>query len=578
LFNKYYQQELKFLRKLAVEFSKTHPVAAPMLRGPTPDPDVERLLEGVAFLNGMLSEKLDDDFPELIHGLMDIVFPHYLRPIPSMSVVLFEAKPSLKESLVVPAGTSLASVPVDGTPCMFRTGFETEVHPLQFLSLSIKGKEGETGFMTMTLELSGLTLSQWKPKCLPFLLGGTVSQAQDLFALLYGYLRRIVIKPVDRGGTTCVLTPDHLVSVGFDPANPLLPFPMRSFAGYRLVQEYFTFPGKFLFMELRGWEKWQDRGEGTKFEITFDFLPSSIPYPAIEANNLALSATPVINLFEVQAEPAMLDHHTDRIKVRPGSKQAGHFQVYNVEKVVGYTQGNVKGTEYLPLELFTSSRENNAIYQVIRSRSAIDESPAVFLSFPYGSSGSELEPQTLSIQLTCTNGSLPEGLKLGDICVQTSDSPELLNFRNIIPPTPSIDPLLDKTALWKFLAHLSLNYLSIMNLENLKEMLRLYMFQEGRDRSVVAGNLRIIDGISDVSVTPVRRLVKGSFVMGQEIQVTANKNYFAGLGGLYLFGTVLNHFFGVYSAMHTFTRFTLRESATGETFRWSERMGTKPLI
>ena len=113
MFNKYYQQQLQNLRELTREFSKVHPAIAPMLSGTTSDPDVERLLEGVAFLTGLLHRKLDDEFPEIIHGLMDIIFPHYLRPIPSTSIVMFFPKPSMRETITVHAGTSLASIPIE---------------------------------------------------------------------------------------------------------------------------------------------------------------------------------------------------------------------------------------------------------------------------------------------------------------------------------------------------------------------------------------------------------------------------------------------------------------------------------
>ena len=90
-----------------------------MLSGPSADPDVERLLEGVAFLTAMLRQKLDDEFPEIIHELVHLIWPHYLRPVPSATIMAFAPKPSLKQSLKIPAGVHVASVPVDGTPCLF---------------------------------------------------------------------------------------------------------------------------------------------------------------------------------------------------------------------------------------------------------------------------------------------------------------------------------------------------------------------------------------------------------------------------------------------------------------------------
>lgn len=54
--------------------------------GPLPaekdaDPDIERLLEGVAFLTGNLRQKIEDEFPELTHGLIKMLWPNYLRPL-----------------------------------------------------------------------------------------------------------------------------------------------------------------------------------------------------------------------------------------------------------------------------------------------------------------------------------------------------------------------------------------------------------------------------------------------------------------------------------------------------------------
>lgn len=578
MFNKYYQQELQNLRELAVEFSKTHPIAAPMLSGQKPDPDVERLLEGVAFLNGLLQQKLDDEFPELIHNLMDIVFPHYMRAIPCLSIVTFKAKTGLSETVTVPAGTSLASNPVEGTSCTFQTCFDTEVHPLSIVSLDARVKNtGEPERLNLVMELSGLTLDRWRPNTLSIFPGGTFSQATDLNNLLTRHLHQIVIRPLE-GGSPCVLPSRCLTAVGFDPKNSLFPFPGQSFSSYRLLQEYFILPIKFLFLELKGWEQWQDRGNGTRFEISFQFSPSSVHFPSISTDQMVLFCTPVINLFEMEAEPILLDHRTTKKLIRPAAKEPEHYHVYDVKEVVGFTRGSVEKTTYVPIELFSNPETGDPTYQMIRSRSPVSDTLETFLAFPYHRKGPEPQTQTLSISLTCTNGPLPEKLQFGDICVQTSDSPELLTFKNIIPPTFYVEPATGKNIFWKFLSHLSLNYLSIATTENLKELLRLYAIQEGRDRTRASANLREIDGIREISASTVRRLVKGNMVHGQRIEMAADKDYYASTGNLMLFGSILDHFFGAYSAMQTFTQLQLKETSTGEIFTWPDRMGARCLV
>jgi len=579
MFNKYYQQELQNLRDLGQEFSKVHPAIAPMLSGPTSDPDVERLLEGVAFLTGLLHRKLDDDYPEIIHGLMDITFPHYLRPIPSTSIVAFKPKQSLLETITVPAGVSLASIPVEGTRCIFRTCFDTDVHPLRLISAESSEKPDNNGQIKLDLELSGLNLSQWNPKTLGFCLGGSYSQATNNFMLLTGYVRRIILKPAQgEEGKQCVLPPDALVLTGFERKNSVLSYPAHAFSGYRLLQEYFVLPQKFLFLELRGWEKWLNRGTGSRFEIIFDVKPSPLPFPRINREHFILFATPVINLFRDTTDQFLIDHRLEKTRVRPASKMKGHYQIYSVDRVVGYKQGSVTKKEYTPLELFSKNDENKSTYQVVRSKSPIDDSMEYYLAFTYPPGGPEPEPETLSLTMTFTNGPLPERLQAGDISEQTSDSPGLVDFYNLIPPTLPLEPEIGKNMLWKLLSHLSLNFLSLASTENMKNLLKLYIFPDARNRAQTAANLKRIEGILDVSAEPIDRIVNGVPMRGQKINMTMRQDNFASFGDLYLFASMLDLFMGVYSSMNTFIQFELKDSISGETFQWPARLGDRHLI
>ena len=171
----YYGQELERLRSLAAEFARTHPASAAPLQGPLAGPETERLLEGVAFLTGLIREKLDDEFPEFVQALMELIFPFYLRPVPSISVVAFSSKPGFERTISVPAGTGLPPILVDGSPCRFRTCFDLEVHPLEVLYVGAKAEGNQLAQINMALRLSGLTLKEWQPKGLSFMLGGPVS-------------------------------------------------------------------------------------------------------------------------------------------------------------------------------------------------------------------------------------------------------------------------------------------------------------------------------------------------------------------------------------------------------------------
>ena len=278
MINKYYQQELSHLRDLAVEFSRAHPALAPMLSGPTQDPDVERLLEGTAFLTGMLRQKLEDEFPEVIHGLMSLIFPHYLRAIPSSTIVSFAPKPSLREPLAVPAGTSLKSVPVDGANCLFSTCYDVEVLPLSVTGVTFDRPVGRPPVIRLNLELDGLTLASWKPDKLRFHVSGVYGEAADVFRLIMRKTRRLEVVPA-AGGSAVELAPEALKAVGWGHNEGLVPYPSHSFPGYRLLQEYFILPEKFLFFDLTGLERWEDRGTGNAFQIVFELadLPPNMP-------------------------------------------------------------------------------------------------------------------------------------------------------------------------------------------------------------------------------------------------------------------------------------------------------------
>jgi len=574
--NDYYQEELQNLRELAVEFAKAHPALAPMLSGPSTDPDVERLLEGVAFLTGLLRGKLDDDFPEIVHSLMELIFPHLLRPVPASTVVAFSPKPGLQESVVVKAGTSLAGVPIDGVTCLFRTCFDVEAHPLKITAAELRQAPGQPDRIRIACELTGPTLDQWRPTRLGFFLADSVSQAMDLLLLLSRHLRRITVVPV-AGGAPADLPPGALRAVGLDLDNALLAFPRQAFRGYRLLQEYFILPEKFLFFELRGWDAWRDRGKGNAFELLFELMPAPVAPPRVKPDSFVLNATPVINLFRQEAEPVQLDHRTEKVRIRPASRQPGYYQVYSVETVAGFRQGSVARRDYRPLESAAGQTGDAAVYQVIRARSPIDGTPETMLSFAYSSDPADLVSETLSITLTCTNGVLPERLQLGDICKPTEDSPELLTYRNILPLTPAVEPVLGKNALWRLLAHLSLNFMALADCAGLQEMLRQYI-PAGRDRARVSANVKQVDGLVDFTVTPSDRLFRGQVMRGQQVVLTARQDHFTGLGGLFLFGSVLELFLGVYCSMNSYSQFQIKDALSGESFSWPPRIGDRHLI
>ncbi|GAB4229279.1 MAG: type VI secretion system baseplate subunit TssF [Deltaproteobacteria bacterium] len=577
MFNKYYQQELNALRELGAEFSRAHPALAPMLSGPASDPDVERLLEGVAFLTGLLRQKLDDEFPEIVHSLTNLLWPHYLKPIPSTTMVAFSPKPTLKQSARIPAGVHLASVPVAGTTCLYRTAFDVEMHPLSLLDASFQHPSGKPPEIKLLFELSGLTLEAWNPESLRFYLAGEYPAATDLYLLLRRHLRGIVLSPVGKGAPA-TLGPECLKPAGFSEDEALFRYPHRSFSGYRILQEYFLAPEKFLFLDLSGLERWESRGGGNRFELRFELGDLPIPPPKVKRESFALHTTPAVNLFAHEADPILLDHRQAAWLVRPAGGNPAHYQVYSVDRVAGFVQGTAQEHAYAPFEAFDPEQRDVASYHTLLRASPSGNGHDVYIEVAYPPQAGPPVTETLSIRLTCTNGSLADSLKAGDVRLPTADSPEYAEFTNITPPTPGAAPILGGKLLWRLVSHLGLNYRSLGRKENLKAILDLYLLSEGRDRAVLQANRKRIDGIQEVESAGSDRIVSGTPIRGQEFLLSLRQDHYAGPGDLFLFGCVLDHFLGCYASINHFTRTTVREVTKGDVYRWPARIGNRPLI
>ena len=578
MFNKYYENELRKLREQAVEFSKAHPVTAPLLSGPSMDPGAERMLEGMAFLSGLLHQKLDDGLNDFIRETLEIIFPHFVRPIPATSIILFEHKSGQTTPVIVESGTLLSSNKLDGVTCQFQSLFNIEVNPLRVIAVEANKVREKCTQIEVSLELLGTNLSSWNPsQGLSFFLGGSYTQTTNLFMLLHHYLNRVILK-VDGIDEEFILPSSALRAIGLELDNRLIDFPVQSFAAFRLLQEYFILPQKFTFMMLTGFDRWKNRGKGNKFSICFELndIPESLPH--VNKDTFIFNATPVVNLFSHEMEPIQLTHKIEKILLRPSTQSANYYQTYDIDSVISYQAGVVGKKEYYSMSSFRMSESNKNIYQLIRGRNPVNNNPEVYLFFPYQTSIDGLMEETLSVSLKCTNGRLPERLKVGDICKSTFNSPEALNFRNILQPTVAIEPPTDAKNLWKMVSHLSMNFLSITNLKNLKALLSIYLPNEDQDRPRLMSNQKRIEGIRAISNTSIDRISRGRIMRGHQINMDVDVQQFTGLGDVYLFGALMDNFFSSYASMNIFTQFNLKEVNTGVTFKWAAKIGNKILV
>ena len=572
-FNRFYSTELARLRANSLEFAQTNPAVAPMLGAVTTDPDVERLLEGVAFLNGLTLQKLDDEFPEIVQELASVLVPQFLRPLPAASLISFTPKTQLSEPAVIQTGTEIGAAPVEGISCKFRTTADIHAHPITLETvLSDQLSDGNQvlwlQFKT-TEEADGVFL----PPRLRLFLAQEHASAANLLMLLGTQLKSIRL--LDAHGQSVVLSPKvHFPA--FD--EPLLPYPDNAFPAFGWLQELLFFPQKFLFFEIADISKGRNTLKGDKFRIEFVFYKSAVPLPTLSARDFAMNVAPVVNLFEHEAEPINLTHETSEYLVLPSGAHKRQFQIYSIDNVTGYVQGNAQNKDYVPFSLLTHDKDHSqASYRTSMRPSLVGETIDTYLSVVYDKNDNP-ENETLSVSLTCTNRYLPESLKLGDISKPTSTSPERFTFSNITPVTASIDPPSGEKLLWDVISHTTLNLLSLSGIENLKGILRLYNSTCTHDRATRSANDRQIDGLTHLQVTRETRLVRGAMMQGQQVVLTCEEKNWASPGALYLWGSVLDRFLSCYAGINSYTRFEIRDNNTGTEFKWPIRMGQKTLL
>lgn len=570
--NHYYEEELRKLKGLALEFAHQNPGLAPMLSGTSADPDVERLLEGVAFLTGLTRQKLDDEFPEFVQELANLLFPHYLRPIPAATMVAFAPKGLVDETVHIAAGTELASVPVDGTPCRFRTCQALAVDPLSISAIDLLNDAGSAPMLRLSFEVNNIALSQWRSDTMRLFLGNTYAEAAKLLLLLSEHVKALWI--VDAEGQRCPL---RLRMSGFDGA--LLPYPSNAFAGYRQVQEFFVQADKFLFVDIEGLNRWRARGTGQRFSIccALDAVPDWMP--VLGNDSVQLHVTPAVNLFAHAADPILHTHKVSEYRVAPEGDKRQHFQVYAIDSVVGHQQGVADERVYLAFGMYRhDGAASKASFRTTLRACSVGRGSELFVSVSYPP-GEVPVPETLSLRITCTNRNLPESLQLGDLSQPTSSSPQRLAFKNIRPISPALNPPLGEALLWRLISHVSLNFLSVASAANLQSLLSLYVFTDAQEHGRDMLNRRRIDGIQTVNASAETRLIgRGGVLRGQLIRITCRADHYAGIGDLYLFGCVLERFLADYAGINSYTRVELADALSGTVFKWPPRLGQQALL
>ncbi|MEX1366588.1 MAG: type VI secretion system baseplate subunit TssF [Nannocystaceae bacterium] len=577
---KYYESELAYLREMGREFALVHPSTAGLLAERGNDPDVERLLEGFAFLTARIREKVDDAVPSIVQGITDLLLPHFLRPIPATSIIQYS--PSLKAlrgAQPIARGAKVASAPMQGTPCLFRTTQDVELLPLQVSGAQLDETSASKPVIRLMLETTeaGRPLVM-RREGIRFLLHGDMS----LCATLYLWMRRFLVDVEVRCGSKHVsLGRDVVRPAGWSDDDALVPWPTFSQPGYRYLQEYFTLPAKLLFLDVVDLHKMGELDEDD-LELRFVFERPPALEGRISADNFRLYCTPVINLFEVSADPVKLDPLVYEHLLRASGVNPKHMEVYEVQEVLGIRQGQAKRRHYEPFFGFAhgvKDPKDSAYYTLRPTPSPIDDGVDMYLSVvtPRDVAPSEVE-ETLSIDIRCTNRSLPAELQLGEISSSPRGTSSTSPFKNISPVTTPIRPPLGSELHWRLLSHLAINRQSIADADTLKALLGLYNFHKAASPVVGRANELKIESIRSVDSTPVTRMMQGAPVRGVQTLIELDEARLGTPGEAFLLGCVLDELFASHASLNSFNELRVRLHPSKTMFRWPARSGRQRIL
>ncbi len=618
----HYNRELQFIREMGGEFAREFPKIAGRLGMEgleCTDPYVERLLEGFAFLAARVQIQLKAEFPRFTQHLLEIVYPNYLSPTPSMVVVQFEpdlAEGALADGFVVPHHTTLRSLlgKGDKTACEYRTAHDVTLWPLELTEARYFGSAGalattgidqldgvKAGIRLRLRTTAGLAFDQIALDTLRLYMKGPDQLPKNICEQIIGNSIGFIVRP--KGGAqpwSEYLTKENIKHAGFEKNQALLPAVSNSFRGYRLLREYFAFPERFLFVDFTGLERAIHRCQGTELDITV-LLSRADPVleDLLNADCFALNCTPAINLVPKRATRIHLDDNQNEYHVVPDRTRPLDFEVYSVTGVAGFGRSAEPELEFQPFYAssdFTRADEELAYYAIYREPRKLSSrqkkvgtrssyiGSELYISLvdsheaPYRSSLRQLEVSTL-----CTNRDLPLQLPIGrgktDFTLDTGAPVE--SIRCLAGPTKPLASRADGDVAWRLISQLSLNYLSIADSADgrgaaaLRDLLSLYA--DMRDPAVQ----KQIEGIHSIaSKTITRRLPTEGLVTygrGLEIELTCDDSAYEGTG-TFLLGAVLDEFFTRHASINSFTETVVRTLDRGEVMRWPARLGRRQIL
>jgi len=604
-FLRYYFDELNYLREAGLTFAREHAQVAARLEmqnGETADPHVERLIESFAFLTARLQRQLHAEFPDISNGLLGVLYPQLTQPLPPMTIACFDVGAIVKgltDGFSIPRETPLFAQDAGGLTCRFRTCYDTVLWPVTVKEAAIEPCTyhgiGE-GAAVLRIRLSGRPDLLKKREFLPslrFFLDGPRGLTSVLHEMLFS--NTIDVRLADRTCTTPIsIHGASLKLTGFAPDEAVLPYPPNALPGFRLLQEYFNFPRKFLFFEVENLSKRAcaslkpatgSATESDYLDVFFVLKEVPRPEPVIGPDNFRLGCTPIVNLFQKTSEPIRLDHYQLEYRMVADVRRETTTEIHSILSVTGSSNPNETSQVYEPFYSFRhswSGRSPQAFWLARRVMADRQDLPGtdIYLSFvDLAFNPAAVSDRTVFAHTLCTNRWLASQLP-DHAVLNIENATPVMQIHCLGKPTSPRYPPLGGPALWRLISSLSLNFASLTNesggLETLGEILRLYSLGES------AAIEQQIDGIREMRVRKVVRHVGNEawrgFRRGSEITFVFDPAKYSG-GSALLLANVLHHFLGLYSSVNTFTEVAARRIGfDGEWKRWKPLAGSQEML
>jgi len=575
----YYRAELESLRRAGSAFAIRYPKVASALElgshGST-DPHVERLIESFAYLTARLQKRMDDRFPEITTGLLGTLYPHMVQAVPPMTIVQCSPDPTsgkVTSGYTMPRGTQLFAAAEDGVTCRFRTSYDTTVWPLRVVEANFPSKSfadfldhrnAVQTVLRLRIEPVGCTLDELNFTSLRFFLSGETQLTGMLYELILGHTLNVALfDPATQQVT--LLPPESVRAVGFAEGQDVIPYGPQSHPAYRLLQEYFTLPEKFMFFDVEGLDQ---RPNTNGLELLF--LLNTLPRAriALTPESFRLGCTPVINLFSRTSEPIRVDHRRTEYRLIPDLRRERTTEIHSITSVISSTNPQDSTATVRPFYDFSAEDSPATLFWYARHQASEDhtmQGTETILSFVDLNFDPRLPPsQTVYAHLLCTNRGLATQLAEGALLTTELPSP-LASIRCLRKPTQTGYPPLGGSSRWALISNLSLNHLSIdegeHSLAALKKILRLYSLQDLPDV------LRQIEGIRGLETRPVLRRMGNDWKgwgQGRQIRLILDESFYEGVS-VYLFASVLRQFFALYGSVNSFSEVvveTMQKSTT----------------